>query len=185
MGHAHRFVSLTETQDAELATLEQAPGINPKVRLRASIIRLNAKHHPVAWLCKHFNRSRKTILDDLNRFEQHGLAGLPDGRAPGQPAKITPEIAAFLETKLSQDQTWNCTMLATAIRAEFKLEIDPDTIRVKLLELGYSWKRGRYAPGKTPDAGVVAQHKVELDQLKKGHWIRRSGSSTSTKQAFA
>ena len=174
MGYAHRFITLTETQDAHLATLEQAPSINPKVRLRASIIRLNAKRQPIDWLCDHFNRTRKTVLDDLNRFEQHGIAGLADGQAPGQPAKITPEIAVFLETQLGLDQTWNCTMLAKAVHDEFKLKIDSDTIRVKLLELGYAWKRGRYAPDKTPDPKLVAQHKAELETLKKGHWIRQS-----------
>jgi transposase len=167
VGYTHRFITLTEEQDAELATLERTSGINPKVRLRASIIRLSSKHHSIAWLIAHFKRSRSTIESDLDRFDQHGIQGLADGQAPGQPAKITPEIAAFLERKLLEDRTWNCSQLTQEIQTEFGVEIKRDTIRVKLLELGYSWKRGRYSPGKTLDPAVVAKHKTELEELQK------------------
>jgi transposase len=165
VGYTHRYITLTEKQDSELAILERTPGINPKVQLRASIIRLSSKHHPISWLIAHFKRSRSTIEADLDRFEQYGIKGLADGQAPGQPAKITPEIVAFLERKLLEDRTWNCSQLAQEIQTEFSVEIKRDTIRVKLLELGYSWKRGRYSPGKTLDPTVVAKHKAELEEL--------------------
>jgi transposase len=172
VGYTHRYISLTEEQDTELATLERTPGINPKVQLRASIIRLSSKRHPIAWLVTHFKRSRSSIEADLDRFDQHGIEGLADGQAPGQPAKITPEIAAFLERKLLEDRTWNCSQLAQEIQAEFSVDIKRDTIRIKLLELGYSWKRGRYSPGKTLDPAVVAKHKAELEELQKKRWTK-------------
>jgi transposase len=174
VGHTHRYISLTDEQDSELATLERTPGIHPKVQLRASIIRLNSKRHSIAWLMEHFKRSRSTIEDTLNRFEQRGIEGLADGQAPGQPAKITAEIAAFLETKLLEDRTWNCSQLAQEIQTEFSADIKRDTIRVKLLELGYSWKRGRYSPGKTLDPTMVAKHKAKLEELQKKRWIKAS-----------
>ena len=128
-------------------------------------IRLNSKGHNIDWLVEHFKRSRSTVEDDLNRFEQHGIERLADGQAPGQPAKITTEIAVFLERNPLEDRTWNCSQLAQEIQTEFSAEIKRDTIRVKLLELGYSWKRGRYSPGKTLDPTVVAKHKEELKEL--------------------
>jgi transposase len=174
VGYTHRYITLTEEQDTELVTLERTPGINPKVQLRASIIRLSSKRHPIAWLVAHFKRSRSTIEADLDRFEQHGIEGLTDGQAPGQPAKITAEITAFLERKLLEGRTWNCSQLAQEIQIEFHVEVKRDTIRVKLLELGYSWKRGRYSPGKTLDPTVVAKHKAELEELQKKRWTRQS-----------
>lgn len=183
MGGPHRYVNLTKKQDTQLSTLEHNPGIHAKVRLRASIIRLSSKSHSIDWLVEHFKRSRSTIEDDLNRFEQRGLEGLADRQAPGQPAKITAEIAAFLETKLLENRTWNCSQLAQEIRSAFDTDIKRDTIRVKLLELGYSWKRGRFSPGKTLDAAVVGQHQAELEELQKKRWTRSSPSSTLTKQA--
>jgi transposase len=182
VGHTHRYITLTEKQDAELAILERTPGINPKVQLRASVIRLSSKRHPIAWLVKHFKRSRSTIEADLDRFDQHGIEGLADGQAPGQPAKITAEIAAFLERKMLEDRTWNCSQLAQEIQTEFSVEIKRDTIRVKLLELGYSWKRGRYSPGKTIDPVVVAKHKTELEELLLDPTAAPDGPGSQKKQ---
>jgi transposase len=175
MGYPHRYITLTEKQDAQLTTLEYNPGIHTKVRLRASIIRLSSKGHSIDWLVEHFKRSRSTIEDDLNRFEQRGIEGLADGQAPGQPAKITAEIAAFLESKLLENRTWNCSQLAEDINSKFSTEIKRDTIRVKLLELGYAWKRGRFSPGKTLDAAVVAEHRAQLEELQKKRWTKQSG----------
>ena len=137
-------------------------------------IRLSSKRHPIAWLVAHFKRSRSTIEADLDRFDQHGIEGLVDGKAPGQPAKVTAEMIVFLETKLTEDQVWNCTLLTQEIQTRFGADIKRDTIRVKLLELGYSWKRGRYSPGKSLDPTVVAKHKAELDELQKKRWTKPS-----------
>jgi transposase len=174
VGYTHRFITLTEQQDTELAALERSPGINPKVQLRASIIRLSNKRHPIAWLVSHFKRSRSSIEADLDRFDQHGIEGLVDGKAPGQPAKLSAQMIVFLELKLTENQIWNCTLLAQEIQTEFGVDIKRDTIRVKLLELGYSWKRGRYSPGKTLDAAVVAKHQTQLEELQKKRWTKQS-----------
>jgi hypothetical protein len=87
---------------------------------------------------------RKSALEGSSLCSSQFIEGLADGQAPGQPAKITPEIAAFLERKLLEDRTWNCSQLAQEIQTEFNADIKRDTIRVKLLELGYFWKRGRF-----------------------------------------
>ena len=151
VGHTHCYITLTEEQDAELALLERTAGINPKCSSEPASswplqqhltglgrIRLSSKRHPIAWLVAHFKCSRSTIEADLDRFDQHGIEGLVDGKAPGQPAKVTAEMIVFLETKLTEDQVWNCTLLTQEIQTRFGADIKRDTIRVKLLELGYS-----------------------------------------------
>jgi transposase len=175
---------LSQEQDSHLASLEHNSGIHAKVRLRASIIRLNSKGQSIDWLVEYFKRSKSTIEDDLNRFEQRGIEGLADRQAPGQPAKITAAIAAFLEQKLLEDRTWNCSQLAQEIQTAFNTQIKRDTIRIKLLELGYSWKRGRYSPGKTLDPKVVDKHKTELEELQKKRWTKASSSNTWTRLAL-
>ena len=49
-----RFLQLTAAEDAALRTLERSDGIQAKVRLRASIIRLNAAGMSVPRLVEHF-----------------------------------------------------------------------------------------------------------------------------------
>lgn len=116
----------------------------------------------------HFGRNPQSIHNDLDRFEQLGVTGLADGKAPGTKPSVTPEIEAFLQRKLSEQCRWNSSLLGEAIEKAFGVKLGREAIRVKLLELGYSWKRARYAPGKAADPEVVAEHQASLETLKKG-----------------
>ncbi len=167
-----RFVNLTPEQDESLRELETSPVVNAKVRLRASIIRLSGAGWRAPKLAQHFGRNLQSIHNDLNRFEKFGTEGLSDGKAPGNKPSVTAEINAFLERKLAEDRVWNSTLLGEAVRERFGVELGREAIRVTLLELGYSWKRTRYAPGKAADPGVVAEHRASLETLKRGHWTK-------------
>lgn len=172
MGHPHIFIQLTDEQNTELLALEKNPLINNKVRLRASIIRLSSTGFSIEELSQHFQRCTQAIRDDLARYDQLGIVGLVDGKKTGKPGKFTLEIETFLKTQLDLDRVWNSSLLSEAVKQEFNVTISSEGIRVKLLEFGYSWKRTRYSPGKTPDENVVHKFKADLDTLKKGHWIK-------------
>jgi transposase len=172
VGHPYIFFHLTDEQNNELLTLEKPPFINNKVRLRASIVRLSNSGFNIEQLSQHFQRSTQAIRDDVAGFEQHGIAGLVDAPKIRKPSQFTTEITTFLKTKLELDCVWNSSLLSEAVKQEFKVTISAEGIRVKLLELGCSWKRSRYSPGKTPDENLVAEFKAALDTLKKGQWIK-------------
>jgi len=89
----------------------------------------------------------QSVHNDLDRFEQLGIEGLADGKATGAQPKVTLEIETFMHTKLVEDRVWNSTCLARPSRRN-GVSLKRETIRIKLLELGYSWKRTRYAPGR-------------------------------------
>ncbi len=167
-----RFLSLTPEQDEALRELELSPGINAKVRLRASIVRLNHAGWGVPKLVAHFGRNPQSVHNDLDRFEQFGVEGLGDGKAPGNKPSVTAEITAFLERKLAEERVWNSSLLSEAVTEQFGVTLGREVIRVKLLELGYRWKRTRYAPGKPADPEVVAEHQASLETLKRGHWTK-------------
>lgn len=167
-----RFVKLTAEQDKSLRELETSPVVNAKVRLRASVIRLNGAGWTAPRLAKHFSRNLQSVHNDLGRFERLGIEGLADGKAPGNKPRVTPEITAFLEHKLAEDRVWNSSLLGEAVTKRFGIKLGREVIRVKLLELGYRWKRTRYAPGKLADPEVVVEHRASLATLKRGHWTR-------------
>ena len=167
-----RFVNLTPEQDESLRELELSPVVNAKVRLRASVIRLSGAGWTAPQLARHFGRSLQSVHNDLYRFEQSGVAGLADGKAPGNKPSVTPEMIAFLETKLAEDRVWNSTLLGEAVAEQFGIKLGREAIRVTLLELGYRWKRTRYAPGKQADPDVVVEHRASLETLKRGRWTR-------------
>ncbi len=167
-----RFVHLLPEQDLSLRELELNPLINAKVRLRASIIRLNSVGWSAARLASHYGRNPQSIHSDLDRFEKYGISRLGDGKATGAKPKFTAEIEAFMHVKLAENRVWNSTLLGKAIEKEFSVCLKREAIRVKLLELGYSWKRTRYVPGKQADPEVVAEHQASLETLKKGRLTR-------------
>lgn len=172
MARPTRHIILTPEQDNALHTLEHAPGIHPKVRLRASIIRLNAVGWSVPQISHHHKRNPQSIHNDLSRFDPTDMTGLTDRKSTGKPGKFTPQIQARLKELLEQDRAWNTKQLAAVLHEEFNVSITSSPLRVKLLELGYAWKRARYAPGKQPDADVIREFNGDLQTLKKGRWIR-------------
>ena len=167
-----RFLHLTAEQDEALRELEVSPLVNAKIRLRASIIRLNNAGWSAPKLATHFGRNLQSVHNDLSRFEQFGVEKLADGKAMGAKPKVNAKIEAFLQTKLGEDRVWNSTLLGEAVEEKFGVSLGREVIRVKLLELGYSWKRTRYAPGKTTDPAVVAEHQASLETLKRGRWTK-------------
>ena len=167
-----RFLHSSAEQDEALRELEVSPVVDAKVRLRASIIRLNNALWSAPKLSIHFGRNLQSVHNDLDRFEQFGVEGLADGKATGATPKVTPEMEAFLRSKLAEDRVWNSTLLSEAVEEKFGVSLKREAIRVKLLELGYAWKRTRYAPGKQADPEVVAEHQASLETLKRGRWTK-------------
>ena len=165
-----RHLVLSPEEDAALRSLELSAGIHVKVRLRASIVRLNASGMAVPRLAQHFHRNQQSVHNDLDRYETRGIAGLTDGQHAGHPRRVTPEMETYLHERLAEPRVWNSTLLAEALMERFGVRVSRDAMRVRLLALGYSWKRGRYAPGKDPDPDVLHEHQASLATLKKGHW---------------
>jgi transposase len=169
MGTA-RYVQLSEVEDAGLRELELSRGIHHKVRLRASILRLSNQRWTVTRLHSHFGRSIKAIHNDFDRWQERGVEGLADGAAPGNPSKITAEMESYLAERLKEERGWDCSQLSEALWEKYRVEVKRETIRVKLIELGYSWQRSRYDSGKEPNAQEVQQAHDNIDTLKRGHW---------------
>lgn len=174
MGRAARRVEISQEQDQQLQELELNPHLHPKVRLRASILRLHGKGMTVLQLAEHFNRNHQAIHNDLTRFEQRGLAGLADTPPPGQHTKFTPEIQQFLHEKLREERFWNAPMLCEAVQQKFGTLITSRAMTNQLRTLGYSWKRARYSPAKTVDSEVIQEHKASIETLKRGRWTVNS-----------
>jgi transposase len=165
---ASRHIQLTEKEDRQLREIEQGSHFREKVRLRAQVLRLSNRGMNLSAIASHTGRSRYSIARDLQRFSERGLEGLADGRAPGNPARITGEVRDYMRRRLQEERTWNATQLAEAVEGRFSLSVTPEAVRQHLLAMGYSWKRTRYVPSKEPDPDEEREAKEELEGLKKG-----------------
>jgi transposase len=165
---ASRHIRLTEDEDRQLREIEQGAHFRPKVRLRAQVLRLSNRGMNLTAIASHTGRSRYSASRDLDRFSERGLEGLADGAAPGNPPRITKGMRSYMEGRLAEKRTWNATQMAEALCERFAITVTPEAVRQHLHEMGYSWKRTRYAPSKEPDAGEEREAKEELEGLKKG-----------------
>lgn len=168
MGRKSKHIQLTLEEDAKLREVEQHSCMRAKVRLRCQIIRLSAKGWTIPAIAEHFKRHPETVRLDLLRWEQQGMSGLADGVAPGKTSVITSEMEQFLQCKLSEERTWDCTSLREALLEAFEVRIGREALRVRLRSMGYRWKRTRYVPSRKPDARAESQAKSELEELKRG-----------------
>jgi transposase len=163
------FINLTAEQDRQLQELELSPLINAKVRLRASILRLSNQGFNVTKLSQHFNRSIQSIHNDFKRWQEQGIQGLTNGKTTGRPTKFTPEVETLIKQKLSEERIWNAQLLCEAVEQSLNIKVTIEPMRLKLRELGYTWKRARYSSGKPPSPEVFQVHQKSLETLKKGH----------------
>jgi transposase len=170
MGRPSLQIEISAEDAEQLRVLELSSGVHPKVRLRASVLRLHREGWAVPRLAAYFGRTEQSIHNDLKRFEQHGVLGIADAQRAGRPIKLTPQHEAVLRTKLEENRLWSAAQLAEVLREECRVQFTSQTVRAHLKTLGYSWKRAWYAPGKALDPDALQQHRASLDTLKRGLW---------------
>jgi len=163
-----RHIRLTKEEDARLREIEQDPYLKPKVRLRAQVLRLSNRGSNMEKIASYTGRSPASVARDFDRWTERGLEGLADGRAPGNPPRITGEMKAYMEERLSEERTWNAAQLAEALKEGFGLVVTPEAVRQHLRSMGYSWKRTRYVPNKPPNPEQEREATEELEALKRG-----------------
>ena len=81
-----------------------------------------------------FGFSRPSFYQANATFEQAGLAGLvPLKRGPRSGHKLTPEVMAFLATKLNSEPSLKFHQLAALLKEEFDIQIHLRSIERQLL----------------------------------------------------
>jgi transposase len=164
---AARYVQLSEAEDKKLQGIENNKGLAEKVRLRAKVVRLSHRGMKVTAIAAYVGRDDGTILRDFDRWEARGMEGLADGDIPGQRSPLGEAQKAYIREKLAEERAWTASTLAEEVNKKFKLSVNRESMRVCLLELGYTWQRQRYVPIKTPAAEVLSEAKTTLEGFKK------------------
>ncbi len=150
-------IHLTPVQEAQLRELETNPVVPHKVRRRArqpeglpAAILLAAQGWTAPRIARRLGLDRTTLHRDLRRWLERGIEGLEDGKPPGARPRWTPAMSAFLRELLRGEEAWTAPRLLEALERRFFVTFHPGTVRRKLLEMGYRWKRTRYVPTGNP-----------------------------------
>ena len=165
----NRFIKLSQAENEKLRALEQNPHIHWKVRLRVQMLRLSHEGASMQGISQYVGKSYDTVRTTFARWETEGYAGLSDHfEHQGQNPLITEAIKTFMKAKLEEERTWTCQQLAAVINEDYGVKVGSEGIRLRLREMGYSWKRGRFVPAKRPSEDELKHHKAALDTLKRG-----------------
>ena len=163
-----RRVKLSSEQDERLREIEQSAEFRPKVKLRATVLRLSNQGWDIKRIVGYTGRSRWSILRDFDRWEAQSIGGLTDVAAPGNPLQVTEKVRLFLQEKLGEERAWNAAQLADEVAAKLWIRVHPETIRTHLRAMSYRWKRTRYVPAQTPDPELERAARAALETLKRG-----------------
>lgn len=105
----------------------------------------------VAEVAGEFGVTRQTLYNWRRRL-QGGSFRLADRPRGGRPTLWTPEAIAGLKDALRRSPRdfgfqmvgWTAGLLKTLLEQTYGLQVSEDSVREKLHELGYVWKRFRY-----------------------------------------
>src|ERR1700704_4140949 len=105
------------------------------VQVKYEMLRqVNVDNRPVSQTAHEFGFSRPSFYQANSTFERAGLAGLvPLKRGPRSGHKLTPEVMAFLVTKLKSEPSLKFHQLAALVKVEFDVQIHPRSIERQLL----------------------------------------------------
>jgi transposase len=157
-------IHLTPEEDARLRELETNPVVPFKVRRRAQAVRLAAQ----GWTAPRIARHLGLLHRDLRRWPERGIEGLEDGKPPGARPRWTPAMSAFLGELLAGEEAWTASRLQEALERRFFVTFHPGTVRRKLLEMGYQWKRTRYVLTGKPTAEERERFEAALGEAERG-----------------
>jgi len=73
-----------------------------------------------------------------------------------------------MQNKLAEERCWNARQLTEAIALEFGLQVDEESVRRNLRQLGYAWKRDRYIVAPQPDPQLRQQAEAALGRSRVG-----------------
>lgn len=106
-------------------------------------------------IAKTLSKSYATIINYLNKWNNHGILVLTDNRGNNVPSSLTDEmvedIRDVVENKSPHDfdyeqNKWDCKTLARYIEDTYGKKYGKTWIRKLLKNLGFSYKRGVYKP---------------------------------------
>lgn len=148
MRHA-RQATKEEREELERMTQQEVG----RVALRAQIILLSNRGFTAPEIADIQSTSDVSVYKWLDRFDEEGPTGLHDRPRSGRPTKMDEEAQEAIEETLSEPPTeqgynftcWTVPLLTTHLQQLVQKSFCQETVRNALHDLGYRWRRPRWA----------------------------------------
>jgi transposase len=156
--------TLSDSQRSHLRELLQTT-TDARVCRRCGALLSWDQGRTVAEVAREFGVTRQTLYNWRDRL-QDGPGRLADRPRSGRPTMWTAERIAGLEHALEHSPRdfgfhmngWTAGLLKTLLRRAVDFDVSEDSVRSKLHELGYVWKRFRYRLRPDPQRGKKNAH---------------------------
>jgi transposase len=141
----------TQAEEEELERMtQQEVG---RVALRAQMVQLSRQNYDIPEIGDIQQCSSVTVYKWLNRFNEEGPQGLYDRPRSGRPPKIKSATKEVLDKTVSAAPLeegynftyWTVPLLTQHLKEKLKVEVCQETVRNTLYELGFRWRRPRWA----------------------------------------
>jgi transposase len=158
-------IQLNDAQRSELRQL--ARSAIGRVSERAHFVLLSDQGKSVPEIGGLLGYSAPAIYPWLERYQQHGVAGLYDEPRSGRPPN-EPHLAAMVQAQTGQapenfgyaEAGWTVAGLVRHLWQRFKVHVSPATVRRALPKAGFVWGRPKLTlpKGQDPEAEAKLAH---------------------------
>jgi transposase len=181
-----------QLSEDELKQIEEAQRTSPdpRVRQRATGLRLLHRGKKPAEVAELLNVSQATVFNWHADWRAEGIAGLNDKARSGRPLLADEVYRAKVEEVIESDPTtlgygftcWTLQRLIAHLAKETGVHVSINTMRNVLESQDYVCRRPKHDLKPLQDADARARAKELLDELKKKPKTARSNYSLWTKQ---
>jgi len=163
--------------DAELVEIQKAikTHVNPRVRVRAIMIRLSHEKHSAPKIAEMLGCSRQTVLSQIRHYEQEGILGLEDKSRSGPPAKADANYIEQLRKAVLIDPpdlgycfgVWSVERLQKHLMKQTSIELVPNYLNELMKRHGIVYRKPKHDLSDKQQPQEVDEKTKLLDFLKK------------------
>ena len=161
--------------DTELVEIQKAikTHVNPRVRVRAIMIRLSHEKHSAPKISEMLGCSRQTVLSQIYRYEQDGILGLEDKSRSGAPTKADVNYIEQLRKAVSIDppdlgyrfSVWSVERLQKHLIKQTGIELAPNYLNELMKRHGIVYRRPKHDLSDKQEPQEVDEKKELLEFL--------------------
>jgi transposase len=163
-------MSLSDEARGELRSSLYSNAYDRSVAWRAQIVLWHDAGHPVAEIARMAKTSKPTVYKWIDRYAEHGMAGLESGKSTGRPRSISGEVRARI-LALSRESPpectglthWSSSEMAKYLKRHEGISVSHNFVAVLWREHGLQpHRQGTFKLSKDPDFAVKVADVVGL-----------------------
>ena len=178
---------LTKAEGAELLRLIHSNG-DARIVRRAQMIRLSADGKTALEIATLWAMTDEAVRRTIHRFNDDGLAGLPDKPRQGRPPKKTDRYIVLLKEAVQASprdlgypfSAWTLERLREHLAIQTHIVLSPRYLSQLMADNDIVYRRPKHGMEHLRDPQEYSEKKALLEFAKKGRHAQPPGSTCST-----